>query len=76
MKTEKLPVNISEYINNNFTDDFLVSVKDVRSVKGQPHYFIEVSKDDYIHMLEFNETGVLVSKRAEQAFPPDNHDSI
>ncbi len=70
----KLPYGISEYIRNHFTEDFLFEVKDFRKVKGNWEYMVEVTKDDIIHTLRFDERGVLVREEAEPAFPPDSHD--
>lgn len=77
MKTDnqKLPYKISEYIKEHFREDFLFEVKEVRKTKGHWYYLIEVTKDDYIHTLKFNEHGVLVKDEAEQAFPPDPYEA-
>jgi len=76
MKTtnQKLPYRISEYINDHFQEDFLFEVKDARQLKGHWYYTIEVTKDNYIHILNFNEHGELIKDEADQAFPPDVHE--
>lgn len=75
MRTEqKIPSGISDYINDHFREDFLFTVKGVKEISGHTVYTIEVSKDDYIHTLRFNENGHLLKKEAEQAFPPDTHE--
>jgi hypothetical protein len=75
MKEEqKLPYKISEYIKNKFREDFLFIVRDIKDLEGGKRYFIEVSKDDYIHQLQFDETGSLINKDASNAFPQDAHD--
>lgn len=71
---EKIPFGITDYISKNFRDDFLFKVKDIRENNGHPVYTIEVSKDDYLHTLRFDENGTLVKKDADQAFPPDIHE--
>jgi len=73
-KNLKLPFKISEYIQDRFREDFLFEVKDVKSIKGQLNYFVEVTKDDYIHSLQFNEQGNLVEGKADEAFPTDIHE--
>lgn len=73
-KNLQLPIKISEYVQNHFREDFLFEVKNVKKIKGQLHYFVEVTKDDYIHSLIFNEKGNLVDKIAEEAFPTDIHE--
>lgn len=71
---ERIPTGISEYIRNHFREDFLFEVKDVIEVQGHSIYKIEVSKDDYIHKLSFNEAGVLLKEDVQPAFPPDSHE--
>lgn len=39
--------------------------------KGQRRYLVEVSKDDYIHVMTFDEKGQLVNESAEKAFPSE-----
>lgn len=75
MKSEdSIPFGITDYINKNFREDFLFDVKSVKEINGHPVYFIEVSKDDYIHMLTFDENGTLMKEESAQAFPPDIHE--
>jgi hypothetical protein len=73
-KTQTIPLKVSEYIQENFKEDFLFKVKEIKEIKGQLYYFVEVSKDDYIYSLIFNEQGNLVDKIAEEAFPTDIHE--
>ncbi len=49
-------------------------MKRIIQVKGRPQFEIEVSKDDYIYKLSFNEDGDLLKEEAEQAFPADEHE--
>ena len=75
MKTEKqIPFGITDYINKKFKEDFLFTVKDIKENNGHPIYFIEVTKDDYIHTFKFDENGTLVKEVAHEAFPPDTHE--
>jgi hypothetical protein len=71
---QRIPFGITEYIRDHFKDDFLFELKDVREVSGRPVYTVEVSKDDYIHSLKFNEDGTLLKEEAKEAFPPDSHE--
>lgn len=71
---EKLPYSISDYIKEHFREDFLFEVKSIKHVEGHVYYTVEVSKDNYIHTLRFNEEGELVKEEADQAFPPDIHE--
>jgi hypothetical protein len=71
---ETIPYGISDYIREHFKEDFLCHVKDVKKNNGHSTYFVEVSKDDYIYTLRFNDDGVLLKEDTEQAFPPDIHE--
>lgn len=71
----RLPSKASEYVRNHFREDFLFEVKDAKQVGGHRYYTVEVTKDDYIHTLRFNEDGVLVKKEDEEAFPTDMHEA-
>jgi len=76
MKTKTgIPYAISDYITNRFREDFLFDVKEVKQEKGHLCYTIEVSKDNYIHTLQFNEAGKLLKDDAGEAFPSDEHDA-
>jgi hypothetical protein len=76
MKSSKsqLPYPISEYIKDHFRDDFLFEVKESTQVKGRWYYTIEITKDNYIHTLKFDEDGKLIKDQADEAFPPDVHE--
>ena len=72
--TQTIPMKITDYIQDHFREEFLFEVKTIIQVKGHPQYEIEVSKDDFIHKLSFNENGDLLKEETEQAFPPDEHE--
>ena len=65
----KLPNKVNEYIRRHFREDFLFTVKNVRRVGPRTHYSIDVTKDDYIYHLKFDERGWLVRKEVEAAYP-------
>jgi hypothetical protein len=71
---ETIPYGISDYIREHFKEDFLFRIKDVKKINDHSTYVVEVSKDDYIYTLRFNEDGVLLKEDVEQAFPPDMHE--
>jgi len=73
-KTPALLLKASEYIQDHFREDFLFEVKEIRKIKDQFHYFVEVTKDDYIHSLHFNEQGNIVEDKAEATFQADIHE--
>ncbi|MGC1239987.1 MAG: hypothetical protein WA874_00290 [Chryseosolibacter sp.] len=74
MDKEKLPHKITEYITGHFREDFLFEVKEIKQLKDHTFYTIEVSKDNYIDTLRFNENGVLVQDESDEAFPAEAHD--
>jgi len=74
MEQGKIPSGISSYVKEHFRDDFLFAVKKIKGIHGSPLYVVEVSKDDFIHTLMFNENGTLLKEETEQAFPPDIHE--
>ncbi len=71
---QKLPLKVSEFIKEHFKEDFLCEVKEVKKSKGHLDYFVEVSKDDRIHHLRFNENGNLLNEEIEPSFPRDIHE--
>jgi hypothetical protein len=75
--TEKrqLPIRASEYITRHFRDDFLLEVKQIKESHGRYRYTVEVTKDDYIHTLVFDQDGTLVKKEEDDAFPADMHEA-
>jgi hypothetical protein len=72
----KIPYKISEYITENFKEDFLFEVKEIIQIKGHNYFSIEVSKDDIIHKLKFDEIGNFIKEEVDQAFPPDIHEDL
>jgi hypothetical protein len=76
MKTtdQKLPYRISEYIKDHFREDFLFELKQSKQLKGRWYYIVEITKDNYIHTLRFDEDGNLIKDETDEAFPPDGHE--
>lgn len=70
-ETQNLPPAASQYIQDQFREDFLFEVMEVRKINGEPHYFVEVAKDGMVHLLHFNEQGKLVIDKLENPFRPD-----
>jgi hypothetical protein len=68
-KTQSLPFNLTNYINTHFREEFLFEVKNILQVDGRTEYEVQVSKDDYIYTLWFDEEGRLLRQNAEQAYP-------
>ena len=72
-RTEKIPLKVSEYVNNHFREDFLFEIKEMKS-KGRLCYQVDVSKDNFEYKLLFNERGELLKEETENAFTPDPHE--
>jgi hypothetical protein len=71
---ERIPSGIADYIEQNFRDEFLFEVKNISKKDTHTTYTVEVSKDNYIHILKFDENGVLLKEDANEAFPSDIHE--
>lgn len=79
MKTDEhlhLPLGITEYIREQFREDFLFAVKKIFVKNGLKHYLVQVSKDDFIHMLTFDERGRIVVNQTDPAFPSDPREGL
>lgn len=72
--SHKIPLGISDYITGHFREDFLFEVKEIRNFGRHVVYTVEVSKDNYTHILLFNENGDLIKKEVSPSFPPDIHE--
>lgn len=72
--TAKIPYQISDYISNKFRSEFLCDIKSYSNDNGKTFFLAEVSKDDLIHHLKFDENGQLVKEELDLAFPPDIHE--
>ncbi len=75
-ETQIIPYMINDYIRERFREDFLFELKKVIQVKEHPQYEIEVSKDDYLYKLSFNNDGDLVNEEVEPAFSQDEHEGL
>lgn len=73
MSTPTFPAKISEYISSHFQDDFLFQYRNMRNIGNKRCFAIDVSKDDHIYHLFFDENGHLVKKQVEESFPADDH---
>ncbi|MBL7849840.1 MAG: hypothetical protein JNN04_02980 [Cyclobacteriaceae bacterium] len=74
MDKEKLPYATIEYIAKRFRKEFLFELKERKKEKGHWVYVVEVTQDDFVHTLHFDEKGVLLKEEADPAFPADAHD--
>lgn len=74
-ENRRLPYKASEYIKNRFREEFLFELKETKQIDGHWFYTVEVTKDDYIHTLRFDDQGALVKKEEDEAFPTDMHEA-
>ncbi len=61
----EIPAGISEYIKQNFQDDYLTQIREVHVKNGEIYFFVDVSHDDNLYHLKFNSKGVLVQQELE-----------
>lgn len=60
-----VPEKLSHYLQDHFGKSFTSNIKKVKDKHGKYIYLAEVSKDDVLHHLKFNEHGGFVSGQAE-----------
>jgi hypothetical protein len=72
MDQHKLPHNISEYIREHFRGSLLSEVKEHHDSHGRRLYDVELSHEDLIYQLRFDEKGVLINKTMEESFPDED----
>ena len=74
--TPAIPIRISEYIKQNFREDYLTDIKLVKDIKGICFYYVDVTHEDNIYHLKFNESGELIEKAIEAVIYPDDEIEI
>jgi hypothetical protein len=75
-KTHPIPAGISEYINQNFREDYLTDIQLVKDDKGIGFYYVDITHEDNIYHLKFNESGELIQKEIESVKYPDDEIEI
>ncbi len=71
-----IPAGISEYIKQNFREDYLTDVKSVKDGRGIEYYYIDVTHEDNVYHLKFNASGELIQKEIESVRYPDDEIEI
>lgn len=61
----ELPYEISEYLKENFREDFLTEIKKTTASDGKVIYKVDVSNEDSLYHLKFNSKGLLMEKEME-----------
>lgn len=67
----KLPYNVSIYINTHFREGFLTRTYSVRDQYGHKDYIVDISQNDLIYHLIFNEQGKLINETVDPAYDED-----
>ncbi|MBL0340714.1 MAG: hypothetical protein IPP71_07230 [Bacteroidetes bacterium] len=75
-KSRAIPVPISEYIKQNFREDYLTEIKLVKDSKGIGFYYVDVTHEDNIYHLKFNESGDLMQNEIESVSYPEDEIEI
>jgi len=70
----KLPVKISNYIKQNFREDYLIEVKPILGKKHNTFFKIDITENDVIHHLEFSEKGLVIKHDSEPLFKEDYYE--
>lgn len=76
LTNKAIPSGISEYIRKNFHAECLTEINKVNQKGGHFIYVVEVSHDDNLYHLRFNDKGVLMSNKAEPAFELSSEDDF
>ena len=70
--THPIPAGISEYIKQNFREDYLTDIKSVKDAKGAEFFYVDVTHEENIYHLKFNDNGELILKDVESVRYPDD----
>ncbi len=70
----EFPYEISEYLKENFGDDFLTEIKKTLNKEGESIYKVDVSSEDYLYHLKFNSIGALLEKNIEPILELDDQE--
>ncbi|PBQ30553.1 hypothetical protein CNR22_01795 [Sphingobacteriaceae bacterium] len=62
---EIIPSPISDYIKNNFREDFLTEIHTLKDKNGKTFYRVDISHDNTLHHLKFDTQGTLILQEAE-----------
>lgn len=60
-----VPEKLSTYIKEQFGNSFTSGIKKVKTQAGKYVYLAEISQDDVLYHLKFNEHGELLSRQSE-----------
>jgi hypothetical protein len=70
--THPIPAGISEYIKQNFREDYLTEITSAKDAKGIEFFYVDVTHEDNIFHLKFNGNGELIQKEVEPVRYPDD----
>ena len=61
----RIPAGISDYIRNNFRKEFLSDIRPVQNKNGQLTFHVDISQDNTLYHLQFNDEGTLLIRYTE-----------
>jgi hypothetical protein len=71
-KHKSIPGGISEYIRNNFREDYLTDIESIKNSDGIEFFYVDVTHEDNVYHLKFNSRGELIQKEIESVRFPDD----
>lgn len=76
IESQNIPAEISEYIRKFFDESFLIDITKIKENDGSFYFNVEVSQDNIINHLKFNEKGSLIKTEIEPVIPIDPHEDL
>jgi len=70
--SDHIPPGISEYIRQNFKEDFLTEITSVKDERGTEFFYVDVTHEENVFHLKFNAKGELILKEIESIRFPDD----
>lgn len=60
-----VPEKLSQYLKEHFGNSFTSGIKKIKDKNGKYIYLADISHEDVLHHLKFNEHGGIISKQHE-----------
>ena len=73
-KSTTVERKIIDYVKNDFKEGFLMEIKHISQRDGGNVYNVEVSQDNNLYNLEFNNLGTLIKTEIEPTYLTSTHD--
>lgn len=68
------PERISVYLKNHFDSPFISDVKRIKDKRGNIFYKVNVSDEDTLYRLRFNQEGAMILKETEPLIELDDNE--